>query len=297
MIPQAKNTKNIAVMFTDVVGSTRIYEVLGNEKAQNIVSHALNIVGSIVQKHQGSVVKTAGDDLLSTFKSADDALIAACVIHDTFEENIIFEDVLLTFHIGIHYGEGVFIEGDVYGDAVNIAARLTSVAKSGQIITSKETVDHLKKGLAAKARFFDTVLVKGRKKPIEIYDIVWKKTGNETSLVRMTTGIFGGKSLNLQFKDKLINILPEPVTFILGRGINSQLVIAATMVSRQHASIEYHHRKFVLRDMSINGTYVRLNDEDFFIKGEKTTIIGNGAISLGKRVDDQPELNIQFQCV
>ncbi|HID82764.1 MAG TPA: adenylate/guanylate cyclase domain-containing protein [Chromatiales bacterium] len=289
--------ENVTVMFADVVGSTRIYEVLGDAEAQYTITHALNVVGGIVQRHKGSVVKSAGDDVLSAFQSADDALTAACVIHDTFAENRIFEDLSLEFHIGIHSGMGIFTKGDIYGDAVNVAARLTSTAKSGQILTSKETVDQLTNGLAAQAREFDTIPVKGRKEPVQMYDIIWKHTGDETSLMEVASGVFGGKLLRLQFKGQTVNVLPEPQTFILGRGIDSGLVVSGTMVSRQHASIEYRRDKFVLRDLSTNGTYVRLNGEDFFIKREETTITGDGIISLGKRVEDQPELNIQFQCI
>lgn len=289
--------ESITVMFADVVGSTRIYEVLGDAEAQYTITHALNVVGDIVQRHHGKVVKTAGDDVLSAFKSADDALTAACVIHDTFEENRIFEDLLLAFHIGIHSGTGIFTEGDIYGDAVNVASRLTGTAKAGQIITSKETVDQLKNGLAAQARVFDTIPVKGREKPVEMYDIIWKHTDDETSLMEVASGVFGGKLLKLQFKDEALNVLPEPQTFILGRGADSGLVVTGTMVSRQHASIEYRRDKFILRDLSTNGTYVRVNGEDIFIKREETLITGDGIISLGKAVDDQPELNIQFQCI
>ena len=285
------------MMFADVVGSTRIYEELGDAEAQYTISHALNVVGDIVRRHEGKVVKTAGDDVLSTFRSADDALAAACAIHDTFDENRIFEDLVLAFHIGIHSGTGIFTEDDIYGDAVNVAARLTGVAKSGQIITSKETVDQLTNGLAAQAREFDTIPVKGREKPVRMFDIIWKHTGDETSLLEVASGVFGGKLLTLKFRDQSLNILPEPQTFILGRGIDSGLIIPASMVSRQHASIEYRRDKFVLRDTSTNGTYVRINGEDVFIKREETPLAGSGIISLGKAIDDKPELNIQFQCI
>ncbi len=285
------------MMFADVVGSTRIYEELGDAEAQYTISHALNVVGDIVRRHEGKVVKTAGDDVLSTFRSADDALAAACAIHDTFDENRIFEDLVLAFHIGIHSGTGIFTEDDIYGDAVNVAARLTGVAKSGQIITSKETVDQLTNGLAAQAREFDTIPVKGREKPVRMFDIIWKHTGDETSLLEVASGVFGGKLLTLKFRGQSLNILPEPQTFILGRGIDSGLIIPVSMVSRQHASIEYRRDKFVLRDTSTNGTYVRINGEDVFIKREETPLAGSGIISLGKAIDDKPELNIQFQCI
>ena len=291
------NQENITVMFADVVGSTRLYEEMGDAEAQYTIIHALNVVSDIVRKHHGVVVKTAGDDVLSAFKHANDALQAACVIQDTFTEGHVFEDIKLAFHIGVHSGQGIFSDGDVYGDAVNVAARLTTAAKSGQIIASKETVDQLADDFTAQARKFDTVPVKGREKPVEMFDIIWKHTGDETSLMEIASGVFGGKLLKLKFQNQAINVLPEPQSFVLGRGIDSGLIVAGNMVSRQHACIDYRRDKFVLRDLSTNGTYVRVNGEDIFIKREETLLTGNGIISLGKGVDDQTSLNIQFECV
>lgn len=285
------------MMFADVVGSTHLYEEMGDAEAQYTITHALNVVSDIVRKHQGLVVKTAGDDVLSAFKHANEALQAACVIQDTFTEGQVFEDIRLAFHIGLHSGEAIFSQGDIYGDAVNVAARLTTAAKSGQIITSKETIDQLTDDFTAQARQFDKVPVKGREKPVEMYDIVWKHTGDETSLMEVASGVFGGKLLKLKFQNQAVNVLPEPQTFILGRGIDSGLIVNGNMVSRQHASIDFRRDKFVLTDLSTNGTYVRINGESFFIKREETLLNGTGIISLGKAIDDQKSLNIHFECV
>lgn len=284
-------------MFADVVGSTHLYEQMGDAEAQYTITHALNVVSDIIRKYHGLVVKTAGDDVLSAFKHADEALQAACVIQDTFTEGHVFEDIRLAFHIGLHTGQAIFAQGDIYGDAVNVAARLTTAAKSGQIITSKETVDQLTDDFTAQARQFDKVQVKGREKPVVMYDIVWKHTGDETSLMEVASGVFGGKLLKLKFQSQAINVLPEPQSFVLGRGIDSGLIVAGNMVSRQHACIDFRRDKFILKDLSTNGTYVRMNDEDIFIKREETLLRGKGIISLGKAVDDQTSLNIQFECV
>ena len=284
-------------MFADVVGSTHLYEQMGDAEAQYTITHALNVASDIIRKYHGLVVKTAGDDVLSAFKHADEALQAACVIQDTFTEGHVFEDIRLAFHIGLHTGQAIFAQGDIYGDAVNVAARLTTAAKSGQIITSKETVDQLTDDFTAQARQFDKVQVKGREKPVVMYDIVWKHTGDETSLMEVASGVFGGKLLKLKFQNQAINVLPEPQSFVLGRGIDSGLIVTGNMVSRQHACIDFRRDKFILKDLSTNGTYVRMNSEDIFIKREETLLRGKGIISLGKAVDDQTSLNIQFECV
>lgn len=289
---------DVTVMFADVVGSTSLYEMLGDKKAQRIISQALDIAGKIVQKYNGDVLKSGGDDILCSFERANDAVTAACVIHDTFMDNLVFKDYPISFHIGIHSGAGIFIEGDVFGDATNVASRLTSIAKSDQIITSKETVKHLTKGLSLKTRALDSITVKGREEPIQIYDIIWRSTGEETYLVDVECSTMGGKLLVLEYKEQVINILPDSKPFIIGRGTASDLVITSTKVSREHASIEYRRNKFVFRDMSTNGTYIRFNDDgEFFLKREDTALIGEGVVSLGKVMGDQREFNITFQSI
>ena len=288
---------DVTVMFADIVGSTSLYEALGDKDAQKLISQALDIASSIVQKYDGWVLKMAGDDVLCSFEKANDAIAAACVIHDTFTDNPIFKDNPTAFHIGVHSGAGIFIEGDVFGDAINVASRLTSIAKPGQIITSKETVEQLTNGLSSKTRALDSVKVKGREEEIKIYDVIWRNTGEETYLVDMAGSISGEKLLVLEYQEQSINILPGSESFVLGRGTDSQLVVASSKVSRQHACIEYRRNKFVFRDMSTNGTYIRLNDDGvFFLKREDTALIGNGLISLGKIIDDQSEMNIKFEC-
>jgi class 3 adenylate cyclase len=289
--------ENITVMFADVVGSTHLYEQMGDSEAQYTITHALNVVSDVVRRYNGLVIKTAGDDVLCAFKTANDAVQAACVIQDTFTDGHVFEDITVAFHIGIHTGQAIFAQGDIYGDAVNVAARLTTSAKSGQIIISRETMDTLSDDFSAQARQFDKVQVKGREKPVEMYDIIWKHTGDETSLMEVASGVFGGKLLKLKFQSQAINVLPEPQTFVLGRGVDSGLIVSGSMVSRQHACIEFRRDKYVLRDLSTNGTYVRINGEDVFIKREETLLTGAGIISLGKSVDDQANLNIHFECV
>lgn len=289
---------NITVMFADVVGSTSLYKLLGDRKAQKIISQALDIASKIVNKYSGEVLKTAGDDILCSFHEANNAITAACVIHDTFSETSVFNETPLAFHVGIHSGSGIFVEGDVFGDVTNVASRLTSIAKPDQIITSKETVDQLTHGLNSKVRALDSVAVRGRGEPVDIYDVIWRNTGEETYFVDVTCSLTGGKLLVLEYKDQIINILPDSHPFVLGRDISSGLVIASTKVSREHASIEYRRNKFVFRDISTNGTYLRFKNEgEFFLKREDTALVGNGVISLGTAIDDQSDLNVKFQCV
>jgi class 3 adenylate cyclase len=288
---------NITVMFADVVGSTRLYETLGDAEAQYNISYALTVVGDIVQRHRGKVIKSAGDDVLSAFATVDDAIMAACVIHDTFAENRIFDNLSLSFHIGLHSGPGIFSAGDIYGDTVNVAARLTSAAKSGQIITSKETIEKITGSTGVQVRPFDVIQVKGREQPVEMYDVIWKHTGDETSLIDVTESIYSGQKLVLKLQDHEIELEPETQNFILGRGLDSGLMVPGTMVSRQHASIDYRRNKFILHDLSTNGTYVRVNNEEIFIKREEIPLAGEGIISLGKKVQEQPLLNIYFRCV
>ncbi len=289
--------ENMTIMFTDVVGSSLLYEKYGDIKAQKNISLALNSIKNIVREHSGEVIKAAGDDALCVFNSADNAITAACEIHDSFAGAKSSNDFTIAFHIGIHSGTGIVSEGDIFGDAVNVAARLTSTAKAWQILTSEETILQLSDSISTQARKLDTIPIKGRIEPVHIYDIIWNHTGDETCMTRIDNQGSNKQSLILQTKNQSYTILYDHPSVILGRSTDSQIIVTGSMVSRQHASIEYNRNKFILKDLSSNGTYLRIKNEDIFIKNEAFPITSEGIISLGKKVDDQSELNIKFQSI
>ena len=287
------------IMFADVVDSTGLYERLGDIEAQYTISQCLGLVQDMVERHKGRVIKTAGDDSLCMFDKAEQAIAAACVIQEGLSEDSVFEDNEIQMHIGVHSGLGLITEGDVFGDTVNVAARVTSAARARQILTTRETIDRLPGSFDIPERYVDKIAVKGRSAPVELHEILWRGGGDLTGVM---TGLDivrpGSKILKLRNCGLEFELAPDSGGFVIGRDLDCNLTINGSMVSRQHALIEFRRDKFILRDQSTNGTYIRPQQgRAYYVRREETPLLGEGEISLGKLVDDRPALNIFYKFI
>ncbi len=294
----APKQEEFTIMFADVVDSTGLYEKLGDVDAQFVIAQVLGIVRDMVQRNHGRVIKSAGDDILCLFHKADYALNASISIQETLADEMIMDDLYVSMHIGIHSGMGLLTEGDVFGDTVNVAARVTNAAKSGQILTTKETIARLSPGLDTCTRRYDEVRVKGRMRQVEIFEVMWRNSSDVTGVLNLDRLNAVGTTLHLRHRGREYELTSDKEPFIIGREPECELFIEGTMISRQHAVIEYYRSKFVLRDQSTNGTYIRpLGGQAFYIRREEIPLMGEGEISLGKLVDDRPIMNIFYKYV
>ena len=102
----APKTKNLGIMFADVAGSTQLYEVLGDEKANATIEETLELLTNVTNAHSGTVIKTIGDEVLCTFPEPDDCANAATEMQETLEDanDMREEGPEIKVRIGMHYG-------------------------------------------------------------------------------------------------------------------------------------------------------------------------------------------------
>jgi class 3 adenylate cyclase len=295
----APKTTNIAILFADVSGSTRLFETLGDSTARVKIADVLGKLTRVTKEHQGTVIKTIGDEIMSTFPSAEDAAAAACEMHEAMDEDVTEGSIASTpisIRVGFHFGPSLMEGGDVFGDAVNVAARMAAQAKGGQIITTKSTLDMLSAITRASSRFVDRAPIKGKKEEIEIYEIIWQ----EEDVTRMATGLLQGvpkpeARLKLKYSGKEIEINKQRSIVMMGRSNSCDLPINEKLASRQHVRIELRRDKFFIVDQSTNGTHVSIdNEEPAFLRREEMPLTGNGRISLGKGFDENPTEVVTF---
>jgi adenylate cyclase len=272
------------VLFADISGSTSIYARYGEEQARRVLAQCLALMSDICSRHSGNIVKTIGDEVMVRFDRPDDAVCAACEIHSTLTFGVVFEGIRLAARIGLHCGSAFSIKGDVYGDAPNVAARMTSIASAGQIITTYKTVERLKPETAASARCYDKITLKGGAHETSIYQVLWE-TDNTTRLI--TCADLDDKAaaacLQLRYKSHEIKARPNTPAVLLGRGSGCTLVVDADLVSRLHARIEYRRGRFVLIDQSTNGTFITPEaGQEVYLRREEMPLWGRGHISLGR---------------
>ena len=288
----APKTANLAIVFADISGSTKLYETLGDALARSKVAETLETIGKVVKDHNGTVIKTIGDEVMCTFPTAEEAANACCEMHESLEEvNANIQDsTVIAIRVGMHYGPAILEGGDVFGDAVNVAARMAAQAKANQIITTLSTVDKLSPILRASTRFIDHAPIKGKQEEIDIYEIIWQ----EEDVTRMATGMLDAKKmpevkLKLNYHGTEVTISKQKSSVMMGRSKDCDLPINEKLASRQHVRIELRRDKFFIIDQSTNGTHVlEDNGTTAFLRREEMPINGNGKISLGKGFNENP---------
>ncbi len=294
----ARITDILAILFADIAKSTHIYETLGNKVAKNLIDASISLLSKVTAKYQGTVIKTIGDEIMCTFPTANDAVEAAIEMHQSLEDMPFPENPDYgspNIYVGIQFGTVIKEGGDVFGDAVNVAARMVALAKQRQIITTEGTVKLLSQERQSLARCIDKTTVKGKSGVLRIYEMIWEEHAL-TVMVTDTPEIPTIKSrLELTYQGQTIKLDENRPSATLGRQVHNDVVVNDSRVSRSHARIEYNRGKFTLIDQSSNGTLVRIQGKKSVrLKREETQLLGNGVIGLGRDVTPESETAVHF---
>ena len=291
---------SVVVLFADVSRSTQLYETLGDHTAQGLVATCLTALSTVTNDYGGTVIKTIGDEIMCTFPDATLALEAAQAMQRAIEhlpEVSKLRVAPLTIRIGFHLSTVVHREGDIFGDAVNVAARMVALAKPRQILTTEPTVNTLLEDVRFMVRCIDRTAVKGKSGEFDIYEVIWDTMGMTFMATRPVASHFGQARLKLWRSGTLIEIDQRRPFASLGRHSDNEIVVAEALASRLHCRVEYRRGKFVLVDQSTNGTYVAVHGRDSaFLHREEMVLEGNGVIGLGREVEPDEDGAIHFIC-
>lgn len=289
------------ILFADICNSTRLYDTLGDTRARKTIADCLSVMTTAVTRNRGRLVKTMGDEIMASFKSATDAAQTAVEIQQDISQELTVDGENILVHSGFHFGS-VLTEGhDIFGDAVNTAARLTSQAKPAQILTSLPTVEQLSNEWRESVRKIDHGFLRGKRNQMGIHEVVWQRedvTRMATYIRYMTQPSTQDARLILQCQDKRLEICASQSAMLLGRADNNDLVIRNGLISRTHARIELRKGNFILTDQSINGTFVVYNNKnEKIVRRDSIALQGNGMIGLGQLPEPGAPDAIHFNCL
>ena len=291
----AQNELKIAVLFADVSDSTQLYERLGDAHALATVTRCLEVARDAAVACGGRLVKTVGDEVMLVFATAIQAAEAAVEIQERMSELAEVLKLRLSFHVGFHYGAAIEHDGDVYGDSVNVAARLAELAKGGQILTSSGTVAELPAYARHQIRNLHAMTIKGKQHDLAVVELVWQATAELTMVGRLP--VLDMIQVELRHGDATIVLNAGSNAITLGRDEHSDVVIRDQRASRLHARIERRHDKFALVDSSANGTYVTFEGEsEFVLHRQECLLRGRGHISFGRPFDSNVDETVSFVC-
>jgi len=164
----------VAILAADLVGYSRLVERDEAGTLARLKAHRKEFIEPLIAEHHGRVVKLTGDGALCEFGSVVDAVACAVLIQKGVagRERGVPEEERIRFRIGVNLGDVVLEDGDLYGDGVNIAARLEQLAEPGGICVSGTAYDHLRGKLACELEHLGERQVKNIERPVRVYRVV-----------------------------------------------------------------------------------------------------------------------------
>jgi adenylate cyclase len=290
----------VALLLADITGSTPLYEKVGDAAALGRINDCLGRLRSIVAQEGGTVLRSKGDDLLCYFPDPCAALRAARQMQSREGTDC------LAIHAGVHFGAVIRTSDDIFGDAVNLTARLAATAKPGEVLVSQAFVDQLSDSDTCNLRILDSITFKGKSTATRVYSMLEAGAEPRTEMAfgqspghtrsRQRRGIadvtvtlrYGGRTLHCTDRNSLS----------IGRAADSDVVIAQLWVSREHATIAVRRGRVQLDDRSSSGTYVSMHDgSELFMRRESVFLTGSGTISPAMRPTDARAELIHYEVV
>jgi len=281
----ATASSEIAILFADIGGSTGLYQRAGDSQAHQLIVNSLALMRDSVESSGGTFLRNVGDAILASFDQCDHAREAAIKIQEKHIESE------LSVRIGFHWGPAIADDGDVYGNAVNIAARVAGLANTGEIMVTSDVVDRLSVDGMPRPQLLDELEVKGIRDPIGIFRLSWRvEAGGSVTIVETD---MNARSRRVAKTQILLEIGGD--SLVLGEGsgkcaigrqkcpdTSDTLIATHTAASRLHATIHCKQGVYVLEDLSTNGTYVVKKDQPpVYVHRDTLTLDGEGIIATG----------------
>jgi class 3 adenylate cyclase len=163
------------VLFTDVEGSTALTQRLGDARARELLREHERMVREALKSHGGAEVKTMGDGFMASFSSATKALECAIAMQRAFAQHNESAQEPINVRVGLNAGEPIAEEEDLFGTAVNLAARIAAKAEAGEILAS----DVVRQLVAGKDFLFSDqgeTELRGFEDPVRMFEVRWRES-------------------------------------------------------------------------------------------------------------------------
>lgn len=293
------------VVFADLTESTAFFDTLGNEKATRAVTRLTQWIGDVCEAHNGRVVKKLGDGVLAVFSHAGDAASAVIEMQRGHQLRLLKWPAAIRMEIkaGIASGEVVEVDGDCYGDAVNVASRLSDLSGANQIWATESVVEQMDDSLGVRFLSLGPVSLRGKTEPLPLYRVEWQDSGlGENVTMQATLAQLGRREavgdgqIHLAYLNLNRSFTSTQLPVHLGRADQAEFLVDDPRVSRLHARIEWRNGSFVLTDLSSFGTWVRFagSDTDVPLRRDECLLHGHGEIALGVPFNDLSSPTVSF---
>jgi len=294
-----------SVIFADLTGSTAVFEALGNERATFAVTRLTDLMAQACESHHGRVIKTLGDGVLAVFEREPDAVEAMVELQREHRKRVAQwpPRLVMQIKVGMASGEIVLVDGDCYGEAVNLAARLCELAAPGEIWASQSLGDAGAPGSGVRIRPLGAMSIRGMAESREVCQVDWDSV-DTTDLLTLPAALDDlapvadsvGAQIKLCWLDVQAAFHSSELPIHLGRLSDAEFAVNDPRVSRRHARIDWVDSHFVLTDLSSYGTWVRFpgGSSEVALRRSACILLEQGEISLGAPFTDFTAPTVTF---
>lgn len=267
------------VLIADITGSTKLYEQMSDLDALAQISMILARMRETIEEHGGHCVKSQGDDTLSFFGDADAAFCAARTMIEAKW------DFGLAVHAGAYCGDVVSHDADIYGDAVNTAARLAALAKPNEVLMGDTVFDALSEGYQPLCVAMGGIKLKGKRSATQVHSFTVSQMSTQTVLFGAQDASLGRRTESVELNTPEAAVtLTDAESAKIGRSTDCNLVIDHPWVSREHGSFELRAAQLEYTDHSSSGSTVITGDgQEFAIHRRSMLLNGEGVVLVGTR--------------
>lgn len=296
------------VVFTDLHGSTAVFESLGNARATEIITKITAWIAQQCESSGGRVVKTLGDGVLALFPDGQSATTAVIELQRIHCRRILHvpPELGLAMRIGMASGEVEMVAGDCYGDAVNVAARLCDLCGPNQIWASAASLNAVGEPEEVTFRALGPIAIRGRAEPCSVIQIEWR-TEDKSDFLTMQGRLDDvyssgkvdalGREIELTWLTNTKRFRSFDLPVHIGRVRTVEFMVNDPRVSRMHARLEWRNGSVVMVDVSSYGSWVRFagaKGADVLLRREECVLHGKGELALGASFADLSVPTVQF---
>jgi len=299
-----------SMVFVDLTGSTGVFEALGNEKATKTITRMTDWIADSCVAHGGRVVKKLGDGVLASFDRSDHAVTAVTTLQREHHARLAKwpSEWHMMLKIGMATGEVIEVDNDCYGDAVNVAARLSDLSGPEEIWATDTVIEQLPPHGGFRYRNLGTMVIRGKQIGQVVYRVEW--ADNQASeFFTVLAGLSPPaeprtalalkpepRHIQLTWLDTSVHFDATQLPIVIGRGADANLRVTDQRVSRSHVCVEWRSGNFVLADCSSFGSWVRFKSTQAVVplRRSECVLMDSGDIALGAGFEDFTTPTVQF---
>lgn len=299
------------VVFTDLHGSTAVFEALGNAIATETITRITDWIVLQCERSNGRVVKTLGDGVLVLFPDGESAVKAVVELQREHVKRQLRapRDIALPIRIGLASGDIELVSNDCYGDAVNVAARLCDLCGPNQIWADSASLHRVSEAQGVTFRMLGPISIRGRAEACNVYQIEWREEqasefltmqGDLDPIVTPRDSDVLGREIELTWLNHTRRFKSFDLPVHIGRVRNVDFMVNDPRVSRTHARLEWRNGSVILVDLSSYGSWIRFagaNGGDVLLRRDECVLHGDGDLALGASFADPSVPMVHFRVI